>query len=149
MITFFAPGYYEKLKEIEKSILKYLNQEFRLMTKIFILSILDKIANFSALIFIVYGLGYNFLLIKLFLAVSLSGFTDLLPINSVGNFGTLELGWASALVYLGIDINTSIESGFSAHIIVFSFTLIIGLICLFGYYFFKLKNNKISLVNSI
>ena len=148
VITFFAPGYYEKLKEIENNILKFLNQNFTLMIKIFILSILDKIANFSALIFIVYGLGYNLLLMKLLLAISLSGFTDLLPINSLGNFGTLELGWASALVYLGIDINTSIESGFSAHIIVFSFTLTIGLICYIAYNFFKPMNEKIFLINS-
>ena len=135
VIIFFIPSHYEKIKKIEKNILKFLNQNFTLMSKIFILSILDKIANFSALIFIVYGLGYDLLLIKLIGAISLSGFTDLLPINSLGNFGTLELGLASALVYLGIDINTSIESGFSAHIIVFSFTLIIGLICYIAYHY--------------
>ena len=143
VVAFFVPRHNEKLKDIEKNILKFLNQDFTLMIKIFFLSILDKITNFSALIFIVYGLGYNLSLIKLVLAISLSGFTDLLPINSVGNFGTLELGWTSALVYLGIDINTSIESGFSAHIVVFSFTLTIGLISYIAYRFFNSKDDII------
>ncbi len=147
IIVYMMPSSNEKIKNIEQNILKFSNLDFILICKIFILSILDKIANFSALVFIVYGLGYDILLFKIISAIVLSGFTDLLPINSLGNFGTLELGWVSTLAYLGIDIKTSIESGFSTHIIVYSFTLIIGLICFMAYHFFKPKN-KAYLINN-
>ena len=49
VIIFFIPSHYEKIKKIEKNILKFLNQNFTLMSKIFILSILDK---FDQVVFI-------------------------------------------------------------------------------------------------
>ena len=114
--------------------------EFRL-SSLFALSIIYKIADYASFVFIVYGLGFNIVLGKLLAAIGLSGFSEILPINSLGNFGTLELGWVGALVYLGVDLKTGIESGFAYHLVVFSFTLIIGLLCMVSLYVNKLKVN--------
>jgi len=106
---------------------------------LFVLSIFDKIINFGCIVIIVYGLGFNIILDKLLVAIGLSGFSEILPINSLGNFGSLELGWVGALVYLGIDIETGIQSGFAFHLVIYSFGLIIGLLCMIIFSLNKLK----------
>ena len=70
-----------------------------------------------------------------------SGFTEILPINSFGNFGTLELGWAGGLMYFGVPTEIAIESGFALHLLAFSMAIIIGIIALFST-FLLYKNNK-------
>ena len=38
-----------------------------------------------------------------------------LPVNAVGNFGTLEAGWAAALAALGIPTTEALAAGFATH----------------------------------
>ena len=96
---------------------------------LFLLSIADKIIGFFCLIIIVYSLGFNIEYSRLLAAIGLSGFTEILPINSLGNFGTLELGWVGALVYLEVDTEVAIKSGFATHLIHYFFTLLTGFLC--------------------
>jgi hypothetical protein len=58
----------------------------------------------------------------------MSGITEILPVNSLGSFGTTELGWAGALMYFGESTGPAIASGFGFNIIAFSFTILFGLI---------------------
>ena len=131
------PRFKESAVRIKTNMINALKIDVSHLSSLFALSIIDKIFNFTCLVVIVYGLGFNIVLGKLFAAISLSGFSEILPINSFGNFGTLELGWVGALVYLGIDMKTGIESGFSSHLVVFSFTLLIGLLCLIPFIYRK------------
>lgn len=39
----------------------------------------------------------------------------LLPLNAIGNFGTLEAGWTAALTALGIPASQALAAGFATH----------------------------------
>ncbi len=52
--------------------------------------------------------------------------TTVLPIYGVGGFGTTEGFWILVFVPLGLKIETAIVSGFSYHIIIFLYFLILG-----------------------
>jgi hypothetical protein len=54
--------------------------------------------------------------------------TTILPIQGVGNFGTMESVWVGASLLLGIPLNVAILSGFSAHILSITYILIIGFV---------------------
>ncbi len=76
-------------------------------------------------------------------AISMSSFTDLLPINSIGNFGTFELGWVGVLRMSGVALKESAESALLSHFLVFNFTLIIGIVCITSkFIIYENKSNK-------
>lgn len=55
-------------------------------------------------------------------------FTTILPIHSVGGFGTVEGMWTIAFMALGLSKEEAISSGFTVHIIITIYFLILGLI---------------------
>jgi len=129
----FFPKFDQQLTDIQEKINQALSiSTFQLLSLVF-LSILDKIVNFSCLVIVVFGLGFTIPLAELLAAIGLSGFSEILPINSIGSFGTLELGWVGALTYFGIDLDIAIKSGFASHLVVFGITLLIGTICSITY----------------
>jgi uncharacterized membrane protein YbhN (UPF0104 family) len=91
-------------------------------------SILDKFINFVMCFFALKCLGFHFEIAKIISANTMSGITEILPVNSLGSFGTTELGWAGALMYFGESAGPAIASGFGFNIIAFSFTILFGLI---------------------
>ena len=54
--------------------------------------------------------------------------TTILPVQGIGGFGTIEGGWAIGFIAVGMSKEFAISSGFSVHIIVISYILILGLI---------------------
>ncbi len=52
-----------------------------------------------------------------------------LPIGGLGNWGTLEVGWAAGFLMMGLSKSEAIASGFGVHILVFIVCAILGLIC--------------------
>ena len=62
------------------------------------------------------------------LAGSFSNLSSILPISSIGNFGTMEIGWAGILMMLGYDKNIAFSTGFSVNMVTFLATTILGLI---------------------
>ena len=123
------PSYMESAKKYKMYAENAIKKDRLQLLMLFILSLLDKIVGFSCLIVIVYGMGFSIEFEKLLAAICLSGFTEILPINSFGNFGTLELGWVGALIYLDVNLETAIHSGFSTHLIYYFFTALIGVFC--------------------
>ncbi len=53
--------------------------------------------------------------------------TSILPIHSVGGFGTTESVWASIYISLGVSKEMAITSGIGVHLIIFSYLVIIGI----------------------
>jgi uncharacterized protein (TIRG00374 family) len=53
----------------------------------------------------------------------------LLPVSTLGNFGTQEMGWTLGMTLLGIDRETAIATGFSTHLVGFALA---GLFALIG-----------------
>lgn len=52
----------------------------------------------------------------------------LLPIGTLGNFGTQEAGWTFGMMLLGVDRETAIATGFSTHLVNVTLAAIFGLI---------------------
>jgi uncharacterized protein (TIRG00374 family) len=63
------------------------------------------------------------------LASTLGIAATLLPVGTLGNFGTQEMGWTFGLVLIGIDRETAIATGFSTHLVGFALA---GLFALVG-----------------
>ena len=129
------PSYSELAKKYKNYAENAIKKEKAKLYILFTLSIFDKVIGFSCFVIIVYGLGFSIELGKVLAAIGLSGFTEILPINSLGNFGTLELGWVGALVQQGVNYETAIKSGFASHLVSYFFTLVIGLLCFISFLF--------------
>jgi len=132
------------LKSKLSDLLAYSNEMLGISAKvyfsIFFLSFIDKLMNMLVAILIIKGLGFEIQLFHLIAAMALSGLTEILPINSIGSFGTTELGWAGALIYLGINKEIAISSGLGFNLISYSFTILFGIIStLVLVYFYKIN----------
>lgn len=54
--------------------------------------------------------------------------TNALPIGSLGNWGTLEVGWAAGFLMIGLPKGKAIASGFGVHILIFVICAVFGFI---------------------
>ncbi len=84
------------------------------------------------------------LLIKLMhvvLAGSFSNISSILPLSSIGNFGTMETGWVAILLMVGHEKDQAIISGFSVNVFTFSSTVLLGVI---GYSYMKIKRMRMK-----
>jgi len=52
--------------------------------------------------------------------------TNALPIGSLGNWGTLEAGWAAGFLIIGLPKGKAIASGFGVHILIFVICVVFG-----------------------
>lgn len=62
-----------------------------------------------------------------------------LPISAVGNWGTLEAGWAAGFLIVGLPKEEAIATGFGVHILIF---LICGIMALICWVFLNLSRQK-------
>jgi uncharacterized protein (TIRG00374 family) len=53
--------------------------------------------------------------------------TSVLPINSLGNFGTLEAGWTGGFLLVGMDLDLALSTGFAVHLQAIVYALAFGL----------------------
>ena len=74
---------------------------------------------------------------KIVLCSTLALFTFILPIQSIGGFGTQEGAYAIAFISMGISKELAITSAFSLHIVAFIYFLILG-----GYGLLSMKMKK-------
>ena len=58
--------------------------------------------------------------------VTFAALASVLPVNSFGNFGTQEAGWATGLLFLGYSQQTAIASGFATHLLSLAYMLVLG-----------------------
>lgn len=128
VLTNIKPQLKEKVETLGQNVLAAFAISRKQLLALTFYSFLDKAVNFGVFIILVGGMGFGIAIDKLCVAIGLSGFSEILPINSLGSFGTLELGWVGALTMLGVEQNISIQSGFSSHIVSFSYTILLGLI---------------------
>ena len=114
-----------------------------IITKLLTVTFFEKLLLFSSFLFTAHSLGFTFGISKMLVAISMSNFTDLLPINSIGNFGTFELGWVGVLRISGVGFQESVESALLSHFFIFNFTLIIGIVCTISkFVIYENKSNK-------
>ena len=74
-----------------------------------------------------FGIDISFLLVVFGSSVGLMVST--LPISGLGNWGTLEAGWAVGFLMAGLSKEKAIATGFGVHILVFIICVITSLYC--------------------
>ncbi|MBT3265833.1 hypothetical protein HN371_01715 [Candidatus Poribacteria bacterium] len=63
-------------------------------------------------------------------ALVFAGLANLLPIQGVGNVGSIELPWAWALILVGVDNADAVASGFALHGVVLAYAVATGALSL-------------------
>ena len=93
---------------------------------ILIISTLIWISNYLMFFILLNSMGVFFPFQIVVLGATFVLLTSVLPIQGVGGFGTTELAWAAVFVPLGLSLEIAIISGFSFHIIIIVYYLILG-----------------------
>lgn len=89
-------------------------------------SALEWTLNYVMFHLLLQGLGLTPLLFDTITAVTFAALASVLPVNSFGNFGTQEAGWATGLILLGFDQETALTSGFATHLLSLVFMILLG-----------------------
>ena len=76
--------------------------------------------------YLVQAMNMNLGLLEIIFALSLTSFFNMFPIQTFGNFGTVEVPWILALTSLGISREDAIISGISLHVLTLLFSLFLG-----------------------
>lgn len=80
--------------------------------------------------------------LKVVFGSSLSNLTSILPVSSIGNFGTMEIGWLLGFTLIGLNKDIAIITGFSVNIFTFFAIILLGGIGLVVLRCTKEKNTK-------
>jgi len=140
IISSIAIRFGEKGKTVSKKmhvVLEELNNGFYILAKrdkyIFlpITSIMIWFSLYFMFFMVVKSFAIDITFIKSILASSGAVITSYLPINGLGNIGTLEAGWALGYTMLGVSKNVAIASGFVMHIIIVVIGLLLSIISAF------------------
>jgi uncharacterized protein (TIRG00374 family) len=74
-----------------------------------------------------FGIDISFLLVVFGSSVGLM--VSAVPISGLGNWGTLEAGWAAGFLMAGLSKEKAIATGFGVHVLVFITSVIISFFC--------------------
>ena len=83
------------------------------------------------------GFGIEISFTKMILGSTVGIIANALPISGIGNWGTLEAGWAVGFLMVGLSKEKAIATGFGVHIIIF---IVCGVISFFSWV--SLKKQK-------
>ena len=75
------------------------------------------------------GFGVEIPFTKMIFGSTVGVVANALPISGIGNWGTLEAGWAAGFLMVGLSKEKAIATGFGVHIIVFIVASIISFFC--------------------
>ena len=75
------------------------------------------------------GFGIEISFTKMILGSTVGVIANALPISGIGNWGTLEAGWAVGFIMVGLSKEKAIATGFGVHIIIFIVCAIISFFC--------------------
>ncbi len=82
--------------------------------------------RFSMQCYLVQAMKMDLGIIEIMFALSFTSFFNMFPIQTLGNFGTVEVPWILALTGLGVSGEYAIISGFSLHILTLFYSLLLG-----------------------
>ncbi len=74
------------------------------------------------------GFGVEVPFVKMIFGSTVAVIGNALPIGGIGNWGTLEVGWAVGFLMTGLSKEQAIATGFGVHILVFITCGLLGLI---------------------
>lgn len=126
------------LKEIKNKIKKLRTPIF--FIKVIAISFLSIMGIVMFYIIILYGLNIRLNVFQVIFVSSIGLVFLVLPVKSIGGFGTTEGSWAIGLMLLGFSKEIAIKAGFVIHIFALlnvTILFIIGILFRFLYYKFK------------
>lgn len=115
---------FEKFEDMVTSV--GIIQSKRAILESFVFSVIIWSTQYLVFFFLVIGLGVELSVMHMVLGTTFAVLVMILPIPALGSFGTFEGAWAIAFVALGISKATAISIGFSVHIILFVYFLLLG-----------------------
>ncbi len=75
------------------------------------------------------GFGVDVSSTKLILGSTIAVIGNALPVSGIGNWGTLEAGWAAGFLMVGLSKEKAITTGFGIHILIFVACALISFFC--------------------
>jgi len=75
------------------------------------------------------GFGIDIPFTKMIFGSTVGVIANALPISGIGNWGTLEAGWAAGFLMVGLSKEKAIATGFGVHIIIFIVCAMISFFC--------------------
>lgn len=75
------------------------------------------------------GFGISVPFMKVVFGSTVAILASTIPISGLGNWGTLEAGWAAGFLLVGLSKEEAIASGFGVHILIFVTSAATGLFC--------------------
>ena len=75
------------------------------------------------------GFGIEISFLRVVFGSSVGLMVSTLPISGLGNWGTLEAGWAAGFLMAGFSKEKAIATGFGVHIFVFVICVIVSFFC--------------------
>ena len=75
------------------------------------------------------GFGIDVSSTKLILGSTIAVIGNALPVSGIGNWGTLEAGWAAGFLMVGLSKEKAIATGFGIHILIFVVCVLISFFC--------------------
>lgn len=124
---------YRKLQDINTSI--EIIKQRKIYGRVYFYSIICRVLKFVAYYMAIHSIlkpmGYGFAGLNfwvIFLATVVAEISAVLPTHALAGFGTYEGAFALAFVALGFPRELSITVGFSYHIMMLSFTVILGVL---------------------
>ncbi len=94
---------------------------------ILICSLLIVVFRFATQCYLVRSMGLDISIWKLIFALLFSTLFSLLPIHGPAGFGTVEAPWVMILYFLNVSKEDAITSGFSLHIIIIIYAVVMGI----------------------
>lgn len=95
---------------------------------IWVLSILSLFVRFSFQVYLIHLMASDLSISEIIFALSFTNLCNLLPIQSVGNLGTIEVPFTWALINCHIPFETALTIGLSLHLIILTYATLVGLI---------------------
>lgn len=141
---------YTKLIDINESIEEI--KQRKIYGKVYFYSIICRVLKFGAYYMVIHAIlqpmGYGFLSLNfwiIFLATVVAEISAVLPTHALAGFGTYEGAFALAFVALGFPVNLSKIVGFSYHITMLSFSVILGVLSMIiiSLPFYKVKTPQV------
>ena len=74
------------------------------------------------------GFGIEISFLKVLFGSTVAVIANALPIGGIGNWGTLEVGWAAGFLMTGLPKEQAIATGFGVHILIFITCALLGLL---------------------
>lgn len=98
-----------------------------LFFKIWIYSLLCLVIRFGFQCYLVSEMGVEIPMIEVLFALVFTNVFNLLPIQTVGNFGTTEFPYVWLLNYFGTTLNIATITGFSLHLLILLYCIPLGI----------------------